>query len=64
LTLASQYTPIVGGIIHEIQTEKAPEAPASAGNLHAPMREGTGVDGGVSERWASEKRQKRLSSAD
>jgi short-subunit dehydrogenase len=47
---------MVGGVIHGAQMEKAPPAGNTAGALHRPMSDGTGVDGGVRQRMAAEDR--------
>jgi short-subunit dehydrogenase len=43
-----------GRILHRVQMEQASPAPATAGAIHAPMREGTGIDGGMREVMARE----------
>jgi short-subunit dehydrogenase len=47
-------------VYHGLQIERAPPAPATSGNLHAPMREGTGEDGGVRQRMDDESRVREL----
>lgn len=46
---------MAGSIAHKVQMDNAPPAPDTAGSLHRPMAEGTGVDGGVRERMARER---------
>ncbi|MDB5796948.1 MAG: dehydrogenase with different specificity (related to short-chain alcohol dehydrogenase)-like [Paucimonas sp.] len=41
---------------HRLQMEKAGPAPATSGNLHQPMQQGQGVDGGWRERMRADRK--------
>lgn len=63
-SLAQQFAPwlteaISGEVTHQIQMEQAPRAPQTAGNLHAPVAEGRGVNGNVRARMADERLRPR-----
>jgi len=47
---------VTGVVTHQLQMERAPEAPPTSGNLHAPVEIGTGVTGGTRARIAAEER--------
>ena len=58
--LAPWLTESVTGVVtHELQMERAPEAPRTAGNLHVPLEIGTGVSGSIRARIAAEERTAR-----
>jgi short-subunit dehydrogenase len=48
---------IAGNIAQRVQIESAPPAPATAGNLHAPVHAGTSVEGRARERMAREREE-------
>ena len=59
--LSQQFAPwltesVTGVMTHELQMERAPEAPRTAGNLHVPLEIGTGVNGSIRARIAAEER--------
>jgi short-subunit dehydrogenase len=51
---------VAGNITHGVQIETAPPAPPTSGTLHEPMREGTGVEGGIRQRMEREDRERRV----
>ncbi|WP_338661971.1 SDR family NAD(P)-dependent oxidoreductase [Pararoseomonas sp. SCSIO 73927] len=46
---------IAGGFVQRTQMDDAPPGPVTSGNLHRPMAEGTGVEGGIRKRMGADR---------
>lgn len=62
--LGSQVWPslargLAGDLVHGSQMEDAPPGPVTAGSVHQPVPQGTGVDGGVRARMEAEREARR-----